>query len=30
MCNIGKEIPIKILRNGQEKMLKFVLGEKTI
>ncbi len=28
ICHIGKEIPVKILRNGQEKMLKIVLAEK--
>ena len=27
-CVIGKEIPLRILRNGQEKMLKIVLEEK--
>jgi len=28
LCHIGREIPMKILRNGQEKMLKIVLAER--
>ncbi|MDD5750348.1 MAG: trypsin-like peptidase domain-containing protein [Candidatus Pacebacteria bacterium] len=30
MCHIGREIPVKILRDGREKILKIILGEKTI
>lgn len=30
MCRIGRELPVKILRNSQEKMLKIVLAERKV